>query len=105
MDDKRKELLDSILAKAKKMVIDETWPATEDELVEHSAIRGSFDFGFLCGYIHRNEEMMKEAVEGIVEEPNPLQWQIISEDLEGAFVVKHHLTDGDTVKLIIVKED
>ena len=34
-----------------------------------------------------------------------LWWRIISEDLEGQFVVENNLHDGDEVKLIVIKEN
>lgn len=105
IDKERKELLDSILEESKKMVLDKSWPVLEDELVEHPGIRDSFEFGFLCGFLHNREQMMKEAVDGFVEEPVMFQWRIISNDIEGEFVVKNKLTDGDKVKMIIIKED
>ena len=49
--------------------------------------------------------MMKSAVEGTVEEPECLWWRIISDDLEGEFVVKNDLHDGDRVKLVVIKEE
>lgn len=50
-------------------------------------------------------QMMKDAVEGTVEEPECLLWRIISDDLEGLFVVNNNLHDGDRVKIIIIKMD
>jgi hypothetical protein len=53
----------------------------------------------------QKEQMMKDAVEGTVEEPEYLLWRIISDDLEGLFVVNNNLHDGDRVKIIIIKMD
>lgn len=53
----------------------------------------------------QKEQMMKDAVEGTVEEPECLLWRIISDDLEGLFVVNNNLHDGDRVKIIIIKMD
>lgn len=64
MQEERKKLLDSILEESKKMIIEKTWPVTEDELVEHSGISGSFEFGFLCDFLHCKKQIMKDAVSG-----------------------------------------
>jgi len=61
MDEKRKKLLCDILAEADKMRIEKTWLVSEDELEEHSGIRDSYEFGFLCGYLLCKEQMMKDA--------------------------------------------
>lgn len=61
MQEERKKLLDSILEESNKMVIEKTWPVTEDELVEHSGISGSFEFGFLCGFLHCKKQMIRKA--------------------------------------------
>lgn len=53
----------------------------------------------------QKEQIMKDAVEGTVEEPECLLWRIISDDLEGLFVVNNNLHDGDRVKIIIIKMD
>ena len=53
----------------------------------------------------QKEQMMKDAVEGTVEEPECLLWRIISDDLEGLFVANNNLHDGDRVKIIIIKMD
>ena len=50
------------------------------------------------------KQMMKEAVEAVIEEPECLVWRITA-DLEGDFVVKHNLRDGDKVKVLIIKEE
>lgn len=60
MQEERKKLLDSILEESNKMVIEKTWPVTEDELVEHSGISGSFEFGFLCGFLHCKKQMIRK---------------------------------------------
>ena len=49
------------------------------------------------------EQMMKNAIEAIVEEPEPLWWRIVSQDLEGEFVVKNDLHDCDVCKIIVIK--
>jgi len=51
------------------------------------------------------EGLMKDAVDGRVEEPECFLWRVISDDLTGEFVVKNKLQDGDKVKLILAKED
>ena len=53
----------------------------------------------------QKEQMIKDAVEGTVEEPECLLWRIISDDLEGLFVVNNNLHDDDRVKIIIIKMD
>lgn len=57
MTEKRKKLIDKLLAKVYKMNVDRTWPITEDELINHPDLGNSFDFGFLCGYILRDREI------------------------------------------------
>ena len=95
MDEKRKKLLCDILAEADKMRIEKTWPVSEDELEEHSGIRDSYEFGFLCGYLLCKEQMMKDAVEREV---------FIS--FGGNTVVKADgFSRGDIVKVVIIKED
>lgn len=59
MNDERKKLLNSILEDAKKMTIEESWPVSEDETVER--VSSSFDFGFLCGFLHCKKKMTKDA--------------------------------------------
>lgn len=61
MQEERKKLLDSILEESNKMVIEKTWPVTEDELVEHSGISSSFEFGFICGFLHCKKQMIRKA--------------------------------------------
>jgi hypothetical protein len=60
---------------------------------------------YKAGANWQKEQMMKDAVEGTVEEPECLLWRIISDDLEGLFVVNNNLHDGDRVKIIIIKMD
>lgn len=67
MTDKRKKMLDNILAEANRMVIEKTWPVTEDELVEHPGIGSSFEFGFLCGFLHRDEDKEEPESEELEE--------------------------------------
>ena len=104
MDEKRKKLLDDILVEAEKTRLEERWLVTENELAEHSGIRDSFEFGFLCGYLRCKEKMMMSAVEcrgwfnvGGSEHP-----------MYGAGIRKQDIPQGlkigDKVKLIIIKE-
>jgi hypothetical protein len=53
----------------------------------------------------QKQQLMKDAVDGWIEEPECLLWRVISNNLEGDFVVKNKLQDGDPVKVIIIKED
>ncbi len=53
----------------------------------------------------QRQQMLNDAVSGTVEESFQCQWQIRSDDLEGAFVVRNNLVDGDRVKLIVIKEE
>ena len=67
--------------------------------------RGDIYKAFKAGAEWQKEQLMTDAVDGFVEEPVMFQWRIVSNDIEGEFVVKNKLTDGDKVKMIIVKED
>lgn len=60
---------------------------------------------FKAGANWQKQQMMKGAIAGTVNEPECLWWRIISEDLEGQFVVENNLHDGDEVKLIVIKEN
>lgn len=53
----------------------------------------------------QKQQMMKDAVDGWIEEPECLLWRVISVNLEGDFVLKNKLQDGEPVKVIIIKED
>jgi hypothetical protein len=53
----------------------------------------------------QKEQMLRDAIGGEVQEPESLWWRIVSDDLEGGFILRKALHDGDRVKLIIVKED
>lgn len=55
--------------------------------------------------VWQKEQMMKDAVDGWIEEPECLAWRVISDNLEGDFVVKNKLQDGESVKVIIIKEE
>ena len=57
---------------------------------------------------HTIREMIHDAlpsVNGVIEGPEPLFWRVVSDNLEGAFVLKNKLRDGDNVKIIIIKEN
>ena len=75
-----------------------------ESLCEHDVIEICEHF-FKFGTEWQKQQMMKSAVEGTVEEPECLWWRIISDDLEGEFVVKNDLHDGDRVKLVVIKEE
>lgn len=53
----------------------------------------------------QKEQLMKDAVDGWIEEPECLLWRVISVNLEGDFVLKNKLQDGEPVKVIIIKEE
>lgn len=61
--------------------------------------------GLVDGARWQKQQLMKDAVDGRVEEPECFLWRVISDDLTGEFVVKNKLQDGDKVKLILAKED
>lgn len=61
MDEERKRLLEGILEESKKMVVNRTWPITDDEVYECRAIRGSFEFGFLCGHLNCKENVVEKV--------------------------------------------
>lgn len=62
MTEDRKKIIDIILLEAKKMIAEKTWPVTEEELVEHLGFRGSFEFGFVCGYLC-NQQRIETVLE------------------------------------------
>ena len=103
MDEKRKKLLCDILAEADKMRIEKTWLVSEDELEEHSGIRDSYEFGFLCGYLHCREQMVKNAVEAEV------QWHdgflLMYDEHEVEDLLLPDIKVGDKVRLAVIKED
>ena len=101
MDEKRKKLLCDILAEADKMRIEKTWPVSEDELEEHSDIRDSYEFGFLCGYFHCKEQLIKDAVEAEVSsKPNDYGEYMP----EVTVPVSYSFREGEKVRVIIIKE-
>lgn len=53
----------------------------------------------------QKQQLMKDAVDGWIEEPECLLWRVISVNLESDFVLKNKLQDGEPVKVIIIKED
>ncbi len=53
----------------------------------------------------QKQQMMKDAVDGWIEEPECLLWRVVSVNLEGDFVLKNKLQDGEPVKVIIIKEE
>lgn len=57
IDKERKVILDKLLEECKQMYIDKSWPVSEDEIVEHTGIRGSFEFGYLCGSLHQRNKI------------------------------------------------
>lgn len=78
------------------------WQKKQDDklLLDHIVYKK----GKESGMRYMKQQMMKDAIEGMVEEPKSLWWRIISDDLEGEFVVKNNLHDEDRVKMIIIKE-
>lgn len=96
MDDDRKKLLNSIIKEADKMVIDRSWPVTEEELVEHPAISNSYEFGFLCGFLHCKQQMMKDAM--------PRKVKFLDSISYNHCIAHLGMSEDDTVKLILVKE-
>ena len=56
METERKKQFDGILNKMNQMIREKSFPVTEEDVVEHPGIIGSFEFGFLCGYLIRLKE-------------------------------------------------
>lgn len=103
MDEKRKKLLCDILAEADKMRIEKTWLVSEDELEEHSGIRDSYEFGFLCGYLLCKEKMMKDAVVAAVNTYEEIGGEGYVEFVANIPVGQYR--KEMLVKLIIIKEE
>ena len=101
MDEKRKKLLCDILAEADKMRIEKTWPVSEDELKEHSGIRDSYEFGFLCGYFNCKEQMIKSAVDSCAYISD---FKLVV-PVCLPFGNKQRIHDCDNVRVIIIKEE
>lgn len=105
MEEQRKKLLYDILAEADKMRIEKTWLVSEDELEEHSDIRDSYEFGFLCGYLHCKEQMMKDAFKCKVKVdaggyPYIPQMELYDYDKDIPLA-----KEGDRYKVVLIKDE
>ena len=85
--------------------IDELEKAANEYCIGSSYSDAMKKSAFKAGAKWQMQQMMKNAIAGTVNEPECLWWRIISEDLEGKFVVENNLHDGDEVKLIVIKEN
>lgn len=84
IDEERKKVLDGLLDECKQMVLDKSWPVSEDELVEHPGIKGSFDFGYLCGSLQQRKKVWHDWKE----EPEDDK-EVLFVCSEGAFAGKY----------------
>lgn len=57
---------------------------------------------FKEGAAWMKEQLMKRAVEGEVENPEPMSFRVASYELPTEFITEDHIAPGDLVKLIIM---
>ena len=104
------EVSEDMWEASKQYALRQVLASTDTKMSEQAYLDLRLFSGFELAVAHKDgamwkkEQMIKEAVEGFIEEPVMFQWRIVSNDIEGEFVVKNKLADGDKVKMIIIKE-
>ena len=75
----REETLGELLKACRQMLVDKSWPVTEEELVKYH--NSSFEFGFACGALWQREVI----------------WHSCDEEPDGEEFVLIHQMDTDYV--------
>lgn len=105
------EISEDMWEVSKQYALRQVLASTDVKMSEQAYLDLRLFSGFELAVAHKDganwqkEQLMKVAIDGFVEEPVMFQWRIVSNDLDGEFVVNNKLTDGDKVKMIIIKED